>query len=183
APRFPQRVEPLIAHREIVRAPVRRVRRREPFERRRDRGRIVAHRFVAADEIRVRIDQDDVVAVETAGAEEIEKDRAAPEERFDVAVERLRIEPAELRQQLSLATDPLQERFHVVASRSAHHQMPSAVARIAIAATYRGSDGATRCRKVTRPLPNRSTASVLTAVRPVRWNNIQIPPPTARTIR
>jgi hypothetical protein len=66
---------------------------------------------------------------------EIEEDRAAATERFDVTVERRRIEGAGAA--VSLIRMPQSairnDRAHSAASRSAHHQMPSAAASSAAA--------------------------------------------------
>ena len=84
------------------------MRRGEPIELVGHRVRLRAHRLVASDQVGVRIDQQHVVAVEAAGRLEIEEHRAAAEERFDVAIEGARVEAAELRQELTLPSGPLQ---------------------------------------------------------------------------
>jgi hypothetical protein len=48
--------------------------------------------------------------VEARGAEQVEEDRAAAEERLEVAAERRWIEPPERRQQLALPAGPLEQR-------------------------------------------------------------------------
>src|SRR5262249_54254009 len=72
-------------------------------------------------------------------------------------------------------------RRHKAAPLSAHHQMPSALTSSAAAPAYKGSDGATRRTNATNPEPSRSTASALTAFRPLRCSSIQIPPTSATT--
>ena len=89
-----------------------RVAGRQRVERIGDGVRRVAHRFVASDQVGVRIDEDDIVVAQPAGAVQIEEDGAAAEERFDVCAELGRIKPAQLRQELTLTADPLQQGSH-----------------------------------------------------------------------
>ena len=98
-----QRVEPLVAHRVVVRAS-RRARAPPPaVELARHASGSIADRFVAADQIGVRIDQDHVVVAQASGAVQIEEHGAAAEERLDVAIERCGIETAQIRQELTFA--------------------------------------------------------------------------------
>jgi hypothetical protein len=83
-------------------------------EARQDALTVIPDRFVAADEIDVRVDQHRVPTAKAARRVKIEEDRAASEERFDVAIERSRVEPPELWQKLPLAAGPFEERPHDV---------------------------------------------------------------------
>ena len=103
------RVELLVAHRVVVRLAAARVRGGQPIELAPDGIRLRAHRLVAADQIRVRVDQHDVAIAQPAGGVQIEEHRAAAEERLDVAVERRRIEAAQAGQQLAFAAGPFQQ--------------------------------------------------------------------------
>ena len=87
APSIAQRVEPFVAHCVVVRPPVALVRLCQPFEFTRDVVGVIADCFVAADQIRVRVDQDRIVIAQPSAAVEIEEHGAAAEERLDVAVE------------------------------------------------------------------------------------------------
>ena len=72
--------------------------------------RIVAHRFVASDEVCVGIGEPHGVARQATRRQEIEEDGAAADEGLLVAREAGRIERAEDRQQLSLAAGPREQR-------------------------------------------------------------------------
>src|SRR5207248_9225336 len=100
------RIETFVAISEVVRVPVDRVRRREPFERVGDRVRRVANRLVAADQIGVRVDEHHTVVAQPPRCVQIEEYGAAPDEWFDVSIERTWIEPAKMRQQLTFAAGP-----------------------------------------------------------------------------
>jgi hypothetical protein len=68
----------------------------------------VADGLVAADQIAIAVGQKDAMAREPARPEQVEKDRAAAEERLEVAAELRWIEAPERGQQLALAACPLQ---------------------------------------------------------------------------
>ncbi len=110
APFVAQRIESLVADRVVVRALVARVRLGERIERVGNRIRRVAHRFVAADEIGIRVDEDRRMSAQPTRGIQVEEHGAASEEGLDVAAERRWIEPAELREQLPLAARPFQQR-------------------------------------------------------------------------
>jgi hypothetical protein len=82
-----RRVELLVAHRVVLALSSPGVRVGQPLQLAGDLVGLRAHGFVAADQIRVRVDEDDVPVAQAAGSVEIEEDRAAAEERLDVAVE------------------------------------------------------------------------------------------------
>jgi hypothetical protein len=84
---------------------------RKSVEGRCDRVRRIPYRLVATDQIRVRIDEEDVFAAEPASVVEIEKDGAAADERFDIPAEVSGVEAAQRRQELPFPAGPLQERF------------------------------------------------------------------------
>jgi hypothetical protein len=84
------------------------VRGRQPFQLAGHGVRVGADRFVAADQIRVRVDQYDIAIAKPPGAVKVEEHRAAAKERLDVAVEPRRIEASQVRQQLALAAGPFQ---------------------------------------------------------------------------
>jgi len=89
-----QRVELHIANRVVMRPPVHRVRFGQGIELPRDLVRPIAHDLVAANQIRVRVDQHRVVIPQSASAAQVEEDCAAAEERLDIPVERVGIEAA-----------------------------------------------------------------------------------------
>jgi hypothetical protein len=68
----------------------------------------IAHDRVTPDEIRIRVDQDRVVILQTAHAVQIEEHRAAANERFNVSAELSRVITAKLREQLAFAAGPFQ---------------------------------------------------------------------------
>jgi hypothetical protein len=65
---------------------------------------------VAPDQIRVVVNQPCRPAIEAPGSVEIEEDRTAAEEWFDVAGEPARVVSTERREQLPFAAGPLQQR-------------------------------------------------------------------------
>src|SRR5262249_6529659 len=75
----------------------------------RDIVRQVADTLVTANQVGVRIDQDDVASREPSRPMQIEEDGAASEERLDVPAEFTRIETADLGKELALAASPLQQ--------------------------------------------------------------------------
>jgi len=105
----PHRVEPGIAHFVVEVRPTRIVLLREPSKRG-DHFVGARHQHaVTANEVGVVVDEPGLSAFEPAGRMEIEKDGAAAEERFDVALEGDRIESAERRKQLAFAARPFQQ--------------------------------------------------------------------------
>jgi hypothetical protein len=70
---------------------------------------MVADDTVAASEIGVDVSQPDAPAVEASTGVEIEKDRAAPHEGFDIAIELRRVIVPQDWQKLALTPCPLQQ--------------------------------------------------------------------------
>jgi hypothetical protein len=71
---------------------------------------LVAQRLITADEVAIAVGERGRGSVETPGAAQIEKHRATPEKRLNVAVEVGGIVLAERGQELPLAARPLQKR-------------------------------------------------------------------------
>ena len=72
---------------------------------------VVPHRQVAADQIRIEIEQLDALSRRGGPVRaEIEEDGAAAEKRLDVAIERRGVVMTKGRQQLTLAAGPFQKR-------------------------------------------------------------------------
>ena len=74
--------------------------------------RLVAHRTVAANEIRIEIDQPRRAPLEAACAVQIEEDGTAAGERLNVAKEGGGVVPAQSREELALPAGPFQQRPH-----------------------------------------------------------------------
>src|SRR4029453_16544577 len=70
----------------------------------------VTHHAVAADDVRVDVREPHLAAFEKPAIVAVEKNGAAAKERFDVSSEFNRVVRAQLRQELSLAAGPLEDR-------------------------------------------------------------------------
>jgi hypothetical protein len=74
--------------------------------------RLVAHRSVTANEIRVEIDQPRRAPLEAACPVQIKENGAAADERLQVAMEGGGVVPAQGREELALPASPFQQRPH-----------------------------------------------------------------------
>lgn len=83
---------------------------REPRQRRRDLGGVVAHHQVAADEVEVAVGESGARLREAARRVQIEEHGAAADEWLEIAPELGGIERPERRQKLAFAARPFQER-------------------------------------------------------------------------
>ena len=70
----------------------------------------IPHRFVTTDEIGIGIDEHGLVPMQATGGVQVEEHGAAAEKRLDVPVEPRRVEPSQLREELTFAAGPLQQR-------------------------------------------------------------------------
>jgi len=108
----PHRVEAAVADLVITGAPARAMLLLQLVKRGGDGLRVVAHGTVAADEIRVEIDQPRRAPLEAACRVQIEENGAAADERLHVAVEGGGVVPAQSREELALPAGPFQQRPH-----------------------------------------------------------------------